>query len=801
MKKTEAPNFALDGTIADTVKECSGAAVGAAPGWGGDFLLTEVGYHPDRVELNGSRFLLSNGYMGYRGTLEEAEKEDLVACTLAGVYDQVGTAWREPVNAPNGLYTLLSFNGQPLRPGLIKPAAHQQMLDLQQALHRRRTTFTFAEHSVEIEAERFLSLADPHLMVMAYHFRSAHAGEIVIETGIDADVWDLNGPHFTEVSFAAAGPSRTATVRTNEGKVIAVAEAVSGIEGQKELVTGEQRLLQRITLTVAAGKEYCFYKYVAVYTSLDPECAAVGGASDRRAQEAVRRAVAVGFDKLRAEHVACWAERWQRSRVVVTGDPEAQFALDYSIYHLLAVVPAHTEHASIPARGLSAQTYKGAIFWDTELFMLPFFIYTQPELARKLLRYRYHTLDGARRKAAEYGYRGAFYAWESQETGEDACSYFNVTDVFSGRPLRTYFRDKQIHISADIAYAIWQYYLITGDESLLFEGGAEIILETARFYYSYAYFKKDKSRYELLDVTGPDEYHERVANNTYTNYMVKYNLAIALEVIGLLREKDEVFYQSLIEKLDFEKDLSGLVEMNELLYLPPPDPQTKLIEQFDGYFRLEDVKLSDLKARMKMPHEYLGGGNGLASTTQIIKQADVVALLNLFKADFSRAVKKANWAYYEPRTEHGSSLSPCVYAMLAAELGKKDWAYRYFLQTATIDLTGDYKRYVGTLYIGGTHPAANGGAWMGAVFGFGGLHFDGKTVKLKPLLPAEWQALAFNFQVKGQWFTVEMTEEQVRVKADRGNTQPIRFEVAGQQGICGENGELVFAFPDGKSFG
>lgn len=465
------------------------------------------------------------------------------------------------------------------------------------------------------------------------------------------------------------------------------------------------------------------------------------------------------------------------------------------------MVPAHTEHASIPARGLSAQTYKGAIFWDTELFMLPFFIYTQPELARKLLRYRYHTLDGARRKAAEYGYRGAFYAWESQETGEDACSYFNVTDVFSGRPLRTYFRDKQIHISADIAYAIWQYYLITGDESLLFEGGAEIILETARFYYSYAYFKKDKSRYELLDVTGPDEYHERVANNAYTNYMVKYNLAIALEVIGLLREKDEVFYQSLIEKLDFEKDLSGLVEMNELLYLPPPDPQTKLIEQFDGYFRLEDVKLSDLKARMKIPHEYLGGGNGLASTTQIIKQADVVALLNLFKADFSRAVKKANWAYYEPRTEHGSSLSPCVYAMLAAELGKKDWAYRYFLQTATIDLTGDYKRYVGTLYIGGTHPAANGGAWMGAVFGFGGLHFDGKTVKLKPLLPAEWQALAFNFQVKGQWFTVEMTEEQVRVKADRGNTQPIRFEVAGQQGICGENGELVFVFPDGKSFG
>ncbi|MBA2132396.1 beta-phosphoglucomutase [Capillibacterium thermochitinicola] len=775
------------------------AAIGADPEWGGDFLLTEVGYHPDRVELNGSRFLLSNGYMGYRGTLEEAGKEDLVACTLAGVYDQAGTAWREPVNAPNGLYTLLTCHGQPLQPRVIPPAAHRQVLDLRRALHRRRTTFTFGEHAVQVEAERFLSLADPHLLVMAYRFRSAQAGEIVVETGIDADVWELNGPHFAELSFTADGPVRTATARTNEGKVIAVAETVTGIEGQVELVTGKGRLLQRITLTVEAGKEYSFYKYVAVYTSLDPECVAAGGAPDLLAQEGARRAMAVGFAELRARHVACWAERWRRSRVVVTGDPEAQFALDYSIYHLLAAAPAHTEYTSIPARGLSAQTYKGAIFWDTELFMLPFFLYTQPELARKLLRYRYHTLDGARRKAAEYGYRGAFYAWESQETGDDACTYFNVTDVFSGRPLRTYFRDKQIHISADIAYAIWQYYLVTGDESLLFEGGAEIILETARFYYSYAYFKKDKNRYELLDVTGPDEYHERVNNNAYTNYMAKYNLATALATIKLLREKDEAYYRRLIEKLDYEKDLPGLAEMHELLYLPSPDPETKLLEQFDGYFRLEDVQLPDLKARMKMPNEYLGGGNGLATTTQIIKQADVVALLNLFKADFPAAVKEANWTYYEPRTEHGSSLSPCVYAMLAADLGKKDWAYRYFLRTATIDLNGDYKRYVGTLYIGGTHPAANGGAWMGAVFGFGGLRFDGTTVELKPLLPAKWQALTFKFQVKGQWFTVEMTKDRVRVRADRDNTRPVRFAVAGQEGICGEDEELVFTVPGEES--
>ncbi len=754
--------------------------------------MKELGYSTERIELNGSRFLLSNGYMGYRGTLEEAGKEDLVACTLSGLYDQAGTGWREPVNAPNGFYTVLSYQGQPLQPRAIEPTTHEQQLVIRSALHRRKTTFALADNRIEIAAERFLSSADVHLMALEYHFRSAEAGTVIVDTGIDADVWDLNGPHFRQVSFQAAGSSLTATVQTNEGQVVAVATMVAGLTGQGAMLRREQAVLNRWTIPAEAGREYCFYKYVAVYTSADPECAA-GRDPATVAVEGVRHAAEIGYAKLYARHHACWAERWQRSEVVIKGDPEAELALDYSIYHLLAAAPSHTEKASIPARGLSGQTYKGAIFWDTELFMLPFFIYTQPQLARGLLRYRYHTLDGARRKAAEYGYRGAFYAWESQETGDDACTYFNVTDVFSERPLRTYFRDKQIHISADIAYGIWQYYLVTGDESILFDGGAEIILETARFYYSYAYFKKDKNRYELLDVTGPDEYHERVANNAFTNYMVKYNLQIALATMCWLKGKDPAYYRAFVERLDLEKDLPGLVEMNDLLYLPRPDQKSGLIEQFDGYLALEDLKLAELKARIKIPHEYLGGGNGLATTTQIIKQADVVALLNLFKTNFSAEVKATNWTYYEPRTEHGSSLSPCVYAMLAAELGKQDWAYRYFLKTATIDLTGAYKRYVGPLYIGGTHPAASGGAWMVTVFGFGGLSFDGVTVCLNPLLPAQWAGLVFNFQVKGQFFTVEITPDQVRVEAGGENTQPIRFEIAGENRLCPQNGELVVA--------
>nr|WP_274600922.1 glycosyl hydrolase family 65 protein [Clostridium yunnanense] len=492
----------------------------------------------------------------------------------------------------------------------------------------------------------------------------------------------------------------------------------------------------------------------------------------------------LGYDKLLEVNKELWDQRWNDVDVEIEGDDYSQLALRYSIYHLMIIAPTHTDKTSIPARGLSGQVYKGAIFWDTEIFMLPFFLNTKPEIARNLLKYRCNTLDGARRKAADYGYRGAFYAWESQDTGDDACTYFNVTDVFTGRPMRTYFRDKQVHISADVAYAIWQYYVATGDESLLVEGGAETIIECARFFYSYAYFNMDKNRYEILDVTGPDEYHERVNNNAYTSIMVKYTLEAALSAIRLLSDKYENEYINLNLAISFEEEIDKFKDMFQKLYIPSPDKETSIIEQFDGYERLENVSLEKLKERIIDPNEYLGGGNGLATTTKILKQADVVLALNLFKDRYSEQVKKSNWEYYEPQTEHGSSLSACVYALLAADLGKVDWAYKYFLKTATIDLTGDSKQYVGTLYIGGTHPASNGGAWMTAVLGFGGVKAREGQITINPKLPEGWVSLKFRVVHYGQKYSVNITKNQITIKADDINKKSNEFIINSQKVIC-----------------
>jgi kojibiose phosphorylase len=435
---------------------------------------------------------------------------------------------------------------------------------------------------------------------------------------------------------------------------------------------------------------------------------------------------------------------------------------------------------------LSGQVYKGAIFWDTEMFMFPFFIHTYPEKAAELVRYRIKTLNGARRKAKTegVGYRGAYYAWESQESGDEACTYFNIGDPVTGRALRTYFRDKQVHISGDVAIAMWEYFRLTGDDSLLLEGGAEVILECARFYFSYAYYKSEKGRYEILDVVGPDEYHERVNNNTFTSMVAKETFNIAISAVDYLRRKHPKKLRTLLKKIRIEKELPAFRDAARRLFVPAPDAKTGVIEQFDGYLALEEVPVEELKTRMIHPNEYLGGGQGLAVPTKVIKQADVVMMLNLFRNRFSAETKKANWEYYEPRTEHGSSLSACAYAMVAAEFGNLDFAYKYFLKTAKIDLEAKYKVYVGSVFMGGSHPAANGGAWMTAVLGFGGVQANEKRVAINPRLWRKWKRLNFHLTYKGDDFRMDITKTSVTVASSRTNARTHTFLVAGKPVKC-----------------
>ena len=747
-----------------------------------NWIIEDKGFNAEGIAANGNKFMIGNGYMGYRGIAEEFTKEHYAACIIAGLYDAAGTGWREPVNAPNGFCTKLYANGKEIGLPDGEILSHRQALDMKTATHYRNTAFIIpGGGTIHVSAERIISAAQLHVMAMKYQFVCSGSCSIEIETGIDGDLWDINGPHLEDCHFQkeADGVITIRSITHELRKTVVAAESIQADFDIGPAEVNGKSYMRKLKVDCVSDRVYTFTKYVSVYTSND-------GVHDpyQAAVEASRLARQIGYAALHVEHSLKWAQKWADAYVEIEGDEGAHQALNYSIYQLLIIAPEHSEHVSIPARGLSGQVYKGAVFWDTEMFMLPFFLYTSPALARNLLMYRVHTLDGARRKAAEYGFRGAFYAWESQDTGDDACTLFNITDVFTGRPMRTYFRDKQIHISADVALAIWQYFTVTGDETVLLDGGAEAILECARFFCSYAYYREDTERYELLDVTGPDEYHERVHNNAFTNYLTSGVLDVAISAIQLLKARYPETLSALFDKLEYVEDAARISKLRDKLYLPQPDSATKLIEQFDGYFKLEDVTLAELKTRMLNKHEYLGGGNGLATTTQILKQADIVLLLHLFRDRFDEAEIRANWDYYEPRTEHGSSLSPCVYALVAAHIGYTEYAYRYFLKTATIDLTGESKQYVGNLYIGGTHPAANGGAWQAAIHGFAGLSFKDGVIALNPALPAQWSSLRFSFYALGQRYTASIDREGLLIESDKENASAQRFVINGEPGVC-----------------
>ncbi|MEJ2585015.1 MAG: glycosyl hydrolase family 65 protein, partial [Robiginitalea sp.] len=489
-------------------------------------------------------------------------------------------------------------------------------------------------------------------------------------------------------------------------------------------------------------------------------------------------------------HCICWDNFWELSDIRIDGNPEAQVLARFNLYQAYIATP---EHANLPvgARGLSCQVYQGAAFWDQETYNLPMYAFTHTDIARRLVAYRYDTLGGARRKAKNLGYYGAFYAWTSGKTGEELFPDFFFTDVLTGRPIRNHFNCWQIHISPDVVYGIWLYFQATGDWNFILEQGAEVLFEVAQFLVSRVHFKKDKNRYEIIRVLGPDEYHENVDNNANTNYLSRFSLQKACEVYDRMQRETLEKLQALLSKTGIQpparKDWEDIAE---LLYLPQPDSRTHIIEQFDGYFSLEDIRPEALRKRLIDPDEYWGWPNGIAVHTQVLKQADVIQLLAMLEG-FPQEVLTANYEYYEPRTEHGSSLSPSVHALVASKAGHQEEAYRYFMESATIDLYNASKKVMsGGSFLGGIHTAAAGGVWLIIVKGFAGFGLTDDGVSFNPALPESWEALAFKLRIRGCLLEVTLDREQICVYNRKESPGKLHVKVPGKESWL-EPGEVL----------
>lgn len=754
--------------------------------------IIEKSFDPEMIVTTGSNFMIGNGYLGYRGTFAEWKKAHFVACTVTDTWDTApGSEWRELCTVPNGLFAEVWVDGEQLTAFTGETLAYQRELNLRYGLNRRSVHWqTDDGKKVRYCEEKFASYDNYHLVPMRLTMEALEDVEIRLVCGIDGDIWSLNGEHFISYETHKYDDILLIETFTNEFNIqvdVAVGLALSGATPSKVEMLREDRLILRVyQLDLKAGDQVTVEQIMAVCHSNDvaqPRETAINEVTDALNQ---------GFDALFSTHKVKWDQIWEKSDIQIEGDIEAQTLVRFNLYQALIATPTH-EKLPIGARGLSCQVYQGAAFWDQETFNLPMYVYTRPEVAEQLLQYRYDTIPGARRKAKSLGYYGAFYAWTSGKTGDELFPDYFFTDVLTGRKIHNHFNSWQIHISPDIVYALYLYFQATGDWAFMLDYGAEIAFDVAQFLVSRVHFKMDKGRYEFIRLLGPDEYHENVDNNAYTNYMAKHALEIAWYLFARMLVEAPQRLDAVLEKIGASREvINDWVDIATRIYLPQPDPETLLIEQFDDFYKLEKVTPAELRRRLIDPEEYWGWPNGIAVETQVLKQADLLQLFVLLDDQFSTEVMQANYDYYEPLTEHGSSLSPSVHAILAAWVGYPDAAYDYFLEASTIDLYNASKKVMsGGSFLGGIHTAAAGGVWLMIVKGFAGFKLVNNVLHFRPALPEQWEEVRFNLSVLGNTLAVKLTQDEIIISSDPENRRSLEVKIADQHYFVEPNQHLA----------
>lgn len=719
-----------------------------------NWFVTEDCFDLNRQNHAETIFTIGNGYLGTRGAHEERYRGEERTTFIHGVFDDVPIVFTELVNAPDWLDLNLWLGGERfcLTEGEI--LAYQRQLDLRNGLLTRRVDWRSpAGMRWQLTFERFASLDNPHLVCQRVIIKALADSSLEVRSTLSGETDNLNYKHWDWIGQGIEGNRAWLHLRTRAtGIELGTATRLiiccgSGYEQIGWDTHNAPTLVNR--LEVKGGQTVEIEKITAFYTSRDT------AEPQKAARQVLETLPERAWNDLWQSHARAWEREWDACDVLIEGDHRAHLAVRFSLFQLLAAAPRQDERVSIGAKALSGYGYRGHVFWDTEIFMLPFFTYTRPEIARNLLSYRYHTLAGARQKARENGFNGAQFAWESAATGEEVTPTWVPHPTDRTKLIRIWTGDIQIHISADVCYAIWQYWQATADDEFMAERGAEIFLEVARFWASRAEWNAERGCYEFTDVIGPDEYHDHVDNNAYTNALVRWNLITALEILTWLEGYRPHKASQLKQQLELsEPELAHWREVAENIYWKQ-DLQTGLIEQFEGYFQRRQIDLQALEPRTQSIQSLLGIEG--ASEANILKQPDVVMLAYLLPDLFDEKTLQANYEYYSARTDHtfGSSLGPAIHAIIACRVGKPDEAYEHFMRAALADLE-DVR---GNAH-DGIHAASAGGIWQAVVFGFGGLRFDPQGPTTSPCLPRHWKRLAFRLMYRGRRFEIDLTNPQ-----------------------------------------
>ncbi|KJH70523.1 beta-phosphoglucomutase [Aliterella atlantica] len=716
----------------------------------------ETEFVPAELHHKETMFALGNGYLSTRGTFEEGYPGENATTFIHGVYDDVPVVYTELVNCPNWLPLKIAVDGEVFSLDRGEVLEYKRQLDLRWGILSRDVVWRSPKgQTLHLRFDRLTSMAEEHVLIVRCQITPIDfAGEIEVIASIDTNVDNQGVKHWEHLNAGDTDNSAWLQLGCLKSKIeLGMATQLTCSENAiatSANVNGNPTLSAKYS--AQTGRTVTVEKIVTVFTSRQVS---------HPAQVAQERLVSLpSYTTLLAAHGAVWDALWRDCDVVIEGDSTAQLAIRYNLFQLLIAAPRHEDRVSIPAKTLTGYAYRGHVFWDTEIFIVPFLTLTQPQIARNLLSYRYYNLDGARRKAHEAGYEGAMYPWESASTGDEVTPRW-VTGA-DGHPVRIWCGDIELHITTDVAYGVWQYWQATGDDEWMQQQGAEIILDTAVFWGSRAEWNSDRQCYEIRDVIGPDENHEHVDNNTFTNRMVQWHMETAIAVLDWLRQHHPAKATALTAQLDLTGDRlqrwSHIAQHLLILH----NPETGIIEQYEGFFNLIDVDLSEYEGRTKSMQAILGIEE--TNQRQILKQPDVLMLLYMLRQSPLKTpwanredlqLLRANWDYYTPRTDHtyGSSLGPAIHAILACDLDQSDEAYEHFMRAALVDL----KDVRGNAHEG-IHAASTGGSWQAVVFGFGGVRLtETGPIVDTPHLPPGWTRLNFKLHWQKQCYEFDIS--------------------------------------------
>ena len=756
------------------------------------WLIYDKGWNPYLQTVSETQLALGNGYIGSRGILEEIPPGCEPGTFFSGLYDKIAAQVAELVNAPNPINFKVIASGEKLDVGAMNIVSHKRTLDLRQGLLARQTVYANArKERFDYQSIRFFSLHNKHIAVMQVYLTPLDApADLTIENLVETAttnkglVTEGRKKHFHVTEILKKGNINYLCVKTLE-KEILVAYA-SNVFAQ---TNNKNRWVPYRTfyLNLKKGETACITKFFSFYTSREVNPKRIKAQTIQTLRKTTRK----GFKKLLDEHCKTWVNKWKTADIQIEGDANVERTLRFNTYHLLISSNDEDNDASIGARGLIGEGYRGHIFWDTEIFILPFFIYTNPRIARNLLLYRHRRLNMARKIAAGRGYQGAMFPWESADSGEECTPPWYrdsdgvVREVLTGQ--------QEHHITADIAYGVCHYFTVTNDWDFMLKYGLEIMIETARFWASRVEYNKKKKRYDINRVIGPDEFHDDVNNNAYTNALAQWNLIMARKIHRILERKSPATVKKLMKKINLSaEEMEKWPKIAGKIYMPIPK-RTGIIEQFEGFFKKKKLRRLERDDNFIpiVPNSITFQDN--IYRTQFIKQADVVMLSYLLEDILNAKQKKKNYLYYEKRTLHQSSLSPSMHSIVGSAVGERKKAYRYFLTAAYTDLKNIYGNTAE-----GIHTATLGGTWQAVINGFAGLGIKKKVLSFNPKLPAHWDKI--NFSIKWRGFNLSVNVGQDKIKlyfASERKKDWLPVEIYGTRQRISANKSMVFCKKSG----